>query len=377
MGGGGRFVVAVAAAALVAGPAVPVLTAHAEPLLSRTPAKKVLILNANVKEGFTDKKRDDIRGPGYSDIYHNRELRNFVERIPKVVNRAPDVILLQEVVKRTAAQTARLLTEKLGFDYRVEIGPSSNSTTVRRIQACSDPRLPRGKMAKETAIIINTDTMQAIGEGGFITTRYVCEDAAPERQKRFEQREGMTFRKHAYLRVKEKASSVEFPVVSVHYVTQHKLRSDRVGYRKKADWTRQITGFLQSNYPSDPADQARAVGGDFNNHRCRRRLETIDCELRPFWKEFAEAGYKDGVFQDHNGSNNQIQRQGLFGAGTSNERQRGRIDFVFSRSRICNAAQDVRYQGKALLRDPDRARRLFYSDHRMMFSLITPAGQTC
>ena len=100
------------------------------------------------------------------------------------------------------------------------------------------------------------------------------------------------------------------------------------------------------------------VGGDFNTRRCRAPLETSRCRALPFWRALAEHGYADAVYERHASSPLSLVAHSRRGAHVL-----PRIDFLFVRGRILDAASDRNYDARAT--DPG-----FYSDHRLVWAVV-------
>jgi endonuclease/exonuclease/phosphatase family metal-dependent hydrolase len=315
------WVLAAAALWSVAGSAA----AQEAPALEPSPAGEILVLDANLQEAFIA-----------ADVADPTDMQNFARRAAELLPFAPDVVLLQEVVGPSATNVAGFLSEATGFTYEVTIAPgptafpSADEETGEQVQ-------------QETAILINSQTVKAIGESGFFETRYDPADGI-EGQK-------AKTKLHAFAAVKDVESKSVYPLMSLHFVPNQNFRSEEIGWAYKAEWARAVAEFFDESFPP-PEWGGHVVGGDFNNRRCREVEESRECETFPFWDVMtADNGYSDMIFSA--GAPDEI--------GTAK-----RIDYVFGRLDAKLAASDLAYdQGDKS--DP----ATFYSDHRLIWSLLS------
>ena len=161
--------------------------------MNRSPAGQVLVLSANLKKA---QPRDRVVS----------EILNFMPRVPKAVPFAPDAVLLQEVVGSSAARVAVLLEESTGFGFDVAVSPAPEP-----IVGTEEDQV----VVRNTAILLNRETMQVTGQGGFVASRYSSRDAAPELKPRIKE--------HAHCLARTKSGGIEVPFVSVHFVTNQKF----------------------------------------------------------------------------------------------------------------------------------------------------------
>lgn len=395
---------------------------------AQSPPGKVAILNVNMREGFIAKDQccpanpsgqhstapgsedpptqDDIfwdasncandMDPGPNNKDCQLEVRNLGLRVLEMdefVRRAPDVVVLQEIVHKSAVRAAEALTYRLGFTYEAVVTPTKTSGNypVRarggdetRCSYWEDGNQLQGAEAKylrETAILVNTSTM-TYGTGGYGTSQQRCDEV-----KRNEKIDGRTFRDYAYLWVAEQpdpnhptVAPLEMAVANLHYVRKTTFASDEADTAAKQRWTNNIADELATLFPATPT---RVIAGDFNAKACpgteQERLRCGTDDHTPFWADLKNLhGYYDAVWTVNN-SNAALDQQHCAGDtdpntdGCQNGRRAGRIDYIFAReANICRADHDWKYLADSEL---VAARRTdFYSDHRFVFSQIGAAG---
>lgn len=279
--------------------------------LPASPQGQVLVLDANLKEAF---EVEDVADPS--------DMRAFARRLRRQLPYAPDVLTLQEVNGIAADNVARILSKELGANYAVIVRPND------------DPQFPGG--SRDTAILINTETMErgvkngAPDPGGFVRS------AHPEKAK-----------DHAFASVREKGDDrTRLAVTSAHLLPPNYFADEESGFRAKARMSRRLAKHLEERYPNK---DGHVIAGDFNNRRCAdARREKADCETTPFWNALRREGFDDSIFETY-GANHCLKK---------------RIDYVFTRGlNIVDAGVDSTY-------DPDEDR--FYSDHRFQWTLIEP-----
>jgi hypothetical protein len=284
-----------------AAPAAPAAT---------TDSGQVMVVTANLQEAF-----------GAEDVSNLAEMDVFADRLSRLLSVAPDVLLLQEVRDTSAARVATGLTAATGHNYVVAVdpGPDPWSETSRKV------------IKKETAIVVNADTMTASSAGGFIGTTYTrsqSDGSMPE------------VKKQAYTSLTESASGWRLPMVSLHYTLAQKLAGKAVSDEKRRTWSVKIADFLNTNYPNADHD---TIAGDFNAGRCA----VLPCQIAPFYNALTSEAraYHDCIYTvvDDPG-----------------------VDFIFSTGGVIDAGTDSGY-------DPDAARGTpgFYSDHPFRWAIVS------
>lgn len=296
--------------------------ARAAPVLSESPPGELLVVSMNLQEAFS---ADDVADPA--------DVENFVERLLLQVPHAPDVVMLQEVVRASASEVSDLLTAQTGYQYQVAVSPEETAFPY------PDDSRP-DQVARETAIVVNTNTVTTSGPQGYVETSYAEEDGIPGQRARTKDQ--------AYTGVTEIQSGTSYAVMSVHYIpTQNWFADENVAWEYKAQWSDQLASFLDETFP---ATSTPLLVGDFNNRRCVARDETRDCETLPFWPVLTSThGYTDAVFSA--GAEAEI--------GTEK-----RIDYIFGRPGFGHAASDLEYTEEEKS-DPVT----FYSDHRFLWAV--------
>jgi exonuclease III len=297
--------------------------------MNRSPARKLLVLSANLRKALP---RDLI----------DQEMVNFARRVPEVVPFAPDAVLLQEVVRSSAARVAELLKDTTGFGFDVAVRPGAEPVVGTQ---------GRQTVVRTTAVLLNRRTMRLAGSGGFVDTRYLVKDAAPGVEPRIKE--------HAHCLARTASGRIELVLASIHFVTNEKFAAPTMGFCYKGKWAGQVARFLRDRYPLDDLPQVCVIAGDFNNRRCLMPRERVKCEVWPFWHVLTEQnGLADAVFQRHGGSNESLAAQ---------TRNGKRIDYIFVRGTTFRASHDVDYEAQP--GDPD-----FYSDHRLLWALVGPSA---
>jgi hypothetical protein len=292
--------------------------------LPESPLRQALIVTANVRES---KAGRDLRNPG--------DMRLFVGAVLDEVRYDPDVLLLQEVRRKSARFIVNELSSRTGSNYRLVVDPGPDPWRKGSNKA----------ILTETAIVLNTDTMRTIDGGGYVRTSF----------SRREARRGVkpVTKSHAFMLAGEDGSSFSLPLASVHFSLDSELRTQRVAKRKRKEWARIVSSKLADRYGAKTADRARVIGGDFNAGRCAggTRSWQEDCNLSPFWRYLtADRGYRDSVWT----------ADAMVG-----------VDIVFTNKSVVNAGID---RGKAS-----------YSDHRFRWAIVggddqappvTPSAET-
>lgn len=294
--------------------------------MGTTPESELLVVTGNLQQGHGDPTKSN-------------QMENFAARITGLLPFAPDVLLLQEVSGVSAGKVARLLRRRTPYDYRVLIGPGGDV-----VQRTGD----REEVVWDSAIVVNMDTVQPLGPGGFITTRYDPDDGIPGELARVKQ--------HSYLAVRKSDRLLPVALASIHFVTSLRLVPRTLGFCYKAQWVKEIVAFLNDRYPR--LDHVHIVGGDLNNPRCLELTETVECDQWPFWNTLtSRTGYSDAIYSVHGFSNRALHRQ----ARRGNRVAKPRIDYVFTSAAVLNSSHDVTYGARA-------GQPGFYSDHRFLWA---------
>lgn len=315
-----RLSLAILVIAVVTVPSV----AMAQERTPESPPGRLLIVNNNLQEAFVA-----------SDVADPSDLANFVRRLLDQTTYAPDALLLQEVVNSSAQTVARLMSESTGWTYQVVVAPG---------ESVYQPSGENEQIIRDTAIVINTGTLEAVGEAGFMRSTYAAEDGLSG--------EPVRTKEHAFAAARVIGeSATKVPLMSLHFVpTRNAFPDDETSWAYKDRWVDEIARFFDETYPA-PRWNTPFLAGDFNNRRCVSVDETRSCDTLAFWDSLTSThGYSDAIF--HGGSEDEI--------GT-----RKRIDYMFGRFGSLTAASDLSY-GSAERSDP----AVFYSDHRLMWALV-------
>lgn len=282
-----------------------------------SPEGQLLVVTTNLKEAFDN-----------GDIGENSDMAAYVRRLLNQVPYVPDALMVQEVRRSSAAVVARFLTEATGMSYRVAAKPGDPPWTEKG-----------GKIIdRETAIIVNSATVEVLGRAGRFTTSYETADANPQ--------EPVRVRHHRTLSIREIAGGSSLSLASVHYVQNHFLESYSVGETYKAQWV-QKTARVLDQASGERGTQATVIGGDFNASRGKRDSQTnhshsawlLGITGDPF-------NFLDAVWE--------VTRE-------------GGPDYLLTRAGVIDAGVDIYY-------DTQEAQRAgyFYSDHRFRWALIAP-----
>jgi hypothetical protein len=272
---------------------------------------QVLVVTANLQEAF-----------GSEDLSNLGEIDVFTDRLSTLVPLAPDVLLLQEVRDTSAARVATRLTAITGHDYVVSVNPGPDPWRETDYKV----------IKKETAVVVNADTMTASSAGAYIETTYSRSQSAGG--------DNPEVKKQAYVNLTETASGWKLPMVSLHYTLAQKLASKKISDDKRRAWSVKIADFLNTKYPGADHD---TIAGDFNGGRC----SVLPCQIAPFYSALTSEAraYHDCIFTvvDDPG-----------------------VDFIFSTGGVIDAGTDAGY-------DPDAARgtSAYYSDHPFRWAIVS------
>lgn len=275
----------------------------AAPVPPSTPIDRVAIITANLLEGFSG-----------ADVRDLSEMDVFVDRVLDVVNRVPDVLLLQEVNSRSARYVAAEFSRRVGQSYAViaDAGDKAYRETDTRITK------------RDTAIVINTESMSKAGRSGYIVTRY-----DPGGNAKVE------YKYNARGIVSEVGGTLKLALVSIHVPGGGITRRAKV-----------LAAKLDKAYPSTAPEQFEILGGDFN----QVGIEYVSygqVETHPFWDALTKQfDYADSVYNV------------LIGKG---------VDYVFVRGGVWGAGIDSAYDDRTPKSSPN-----FYSDHKFRWAIVGP-----
>lgn len=267
-------------------------TAPAAHALPASPADRTMFVTANLQEAYKNG----------GDISDRRDMKIFTNRLLDHTPYEPDVLLLQEVRRSSASFVASRLTQQTGNKYVIGFG---GATHPIRQHSLSD-----------TAVLLNTKTMDKKGQGGYITTRHDGKD-----------------KRHAWGVARRRGSDMSFPMVSVHTHRDHMTAASE----KLADE-------LRSKAPSLTSGRYQVLGGDFNQVRRRGNNTAL-----AFWRNLTSRphNYRDALYSARvEGSNS--------------------VDILFAKAGIYAAGFDRSYSLKSAKGDPSR----FYSDHKFRWTVL-------
>ncbi|ROT31366.1 hypothetical protein EF879_17475 [Micromonospora sp. HM5-17] len=234
--------------------------------LAPAPAGELLVVQANLQ--------DAVRP---ADVADQTDLDNFARRLVRTVPAAPDALLLTEVTGPGAERVALALKIATGYRYAARVAPG-------RAVFADDASV------RESAIVVNLDTVRPDGAGGFHQIQ--GED-------------------QAYLPI-SKPGTPPALLVSGHAAGDPAVATD------------ELVAFVDAL----PGDRLPVLGADLRNARCAQAgpRQPIGCEPQRFWTAMADTrGYVD-VFFEH----------GANPAGW-------RSSYLFTRASVAAAAVDSGY----------------------------------
>ena len=268
-----------------------------------TPIDRVAIITANLLEGFSE-----------ADVRDLSEMDVFVERVLNVVDRVPDVLLLQEVNSRSARYVAAEFSRRVGQSYAVitDAGDKAFRETDSRITK------------RDTAIVINTRSMSKAGRSGYIVTRYDRGGNAK-----------VEYKYNARAIVSEVGGTLKLALASIHVPGANITRTSKV-----------LATRLDNAYPSTAPEQFEVLGGDLNQLGITY-VSYGQVETHPFWDALTKRfDYVDSVY-------NVVSGKG--------------VDYVFVRGGVWGAGIDSGYDPGTPKSSPS-----FYSDHRFRWAIVGP-----
>jgi F5/8 type C domain len=234
----------------------------------------VLVVQANLNEALRP-----------ADVADRADLDTFVRTLVESAPRAPDALLLTEVLGPGSRRIAGRLGEATGGDYRVVVAPGTS------------PYLPDGGI-RESAIVVNRDTLRAV-DSGFV--RVQGED-------------------QAYALALQRGGGLRLPLLSTL------VQGDPTTAAP------QVTDFVADTFPvptGDPLRQVEVIGGDWRSTRCVPQLtayQPLGCEPQSFWPHITETqAYRDTLFE------------------RGNDRTTADRDYLFVRGAVRDAWVDAAY----------------------------------
>jgi hypothetical protein len=284
-----------------------------------SPPDQMLVVTTNVQEAW---------GGTTNDMRNMSELDNYVRRLLNQVPFHPDVVLLQEVRRKSAKYIKNLLTDATGDAYGWGWTPPRRPWTQN----------PQRRWEMDSGILINTETTRKLDQGGWIDLTYKRSQAS-DRSIRVETT------RHARVSVAERDGDMSLGAASVHL--QYGRMMARYEDRYQVAWTDKIASTLMNRYPST----TRTFGGDFNQDRCEGQSDVRNCRRAPFWANVTTDpwNYDDMLYRAFLDGDNGV---GL-----------GGVDFIFTRGTTVSAGSDTSYDKN----DPQQ----FYSDHRFFWGVVS------
>ncbi len=273
-----------------------------------SPPRQVMIVSCNLEEAFSGE-----------DVVDPADMQHFVDRVREKCPVAPDMLLVSEVRGASAINVANFLSEVTGFKYEVAVKPGDK------------PEVSPG-VVRDTAVILNVDTMKVMDGGGYIQTDV----------------KGGKSKQHARLLAEEKDGGMKVAGVSVHLPA---AKGEENG------WVSQIAKDLFAAY-ADEGARDFVIAGDFNSSRVvdsgDGKSETSEGTPKRFWNTLTQSsGFVDSIFSRKKEEIDEARRLGAT-----------RTDYIFVKGHVIDAASDLDYVTKR--DDPG----VFYSNHRLVWALV-------
>lgn len=312
-------VAAVALLGSLTSPATASGAAAAPAAMPSTPAGQILVVQANVQEAVRP-----------ADVAETVDLDNFASRLVTTLPGAPDALLLTEVLGSGARHVALALGRATGHRYHVAVAPGDS------------PYLPDGAV-RESAIVINTDTLQLHDNPGFL--RVQSED-------------------QAYALVDKRGRpALRVPLVSAH------------AGGDPAPAAVALAGLLAERYPPGRTPQVDVLGGDFRAARCAEPTAylPIGCSPAPFWDALTQQrAYRDTTFE-RGAEPTARYRNYLFARGDVRE---GYVDAAYRQALPdAQACKDAFDRGEGA-QAPAGCRDRYYADEPFNWALLGPPPPT-
>lgn len=269
-----------------------------------------------------------------ADAADTRDLDTFVRRLTAGTPRPPDVLLLTEVLGPGARHLARALGEATGDRYTALVAPGSSVFA-------SDASV------RESAIVVNTTTMDTVEPGRFV--RVQSED-------------------QAYAVLARHGTRLRLPVVAAHAAGDplpavralHAVVDGSGGGAGKGD-------------DSDGIDTVPVLGGDYRSGRCvdPAPLQPVDCAAGAFWTTLTETyGYEDAFFSRSAAAT--VRQSGyVFAHGTVKD---AHVDTAYAADLPDRAACKADFDAGRSAEASARCRADYYADAPFGWAVLT-AGQ--
>ncbi len=297
------------------------------------PATTVRVAVANLHEGSV------VRRP--ADARDSRDVDRFVARLAARPGRAPDVVLVQEVLSSAGRVAQRLdrhpAMRKQGTDYR-SVTSTAFGTAGGRCQGARDERF---SLVRSSAVLVNRSTVRQVVDAGEVRTWGRWKSARDRIGNR-----GYGCAAHPWARLRVRApgrDAVQMRVQSTHLapVGTAALKSRALIH---------VAGQAASWAAARPRE-AVVLGGDYNLPRCTgpvERPERVSCEQNRGHRVLQSRGLVDAV-RAHRATG----PTGVVGVAR-------RIDFAYTTAPIQEAWWDRCYMAWHVVRWPcSRSRGVF------------------
>lgn len=302
---------------------LPGLMPEAQAACNTSPEGRVVVVSNNVYE--TDKP--DARNPG--------DMRRFVDRMTEMVPTAPDIVLVQEVRKVAVNNIRGYLANKFGCSFSIPVNASKTGW-----RWASRTKI----IGQDTAVIVNTDTMNLEAKG-YVANSYKLSQAAKG--------EPVKVKKAAWVKVTEKDlvpgvgdEPLRIAAASAHYPRSYHFRTFDLAKRLTTRFSKRIANKLGNTLPDDTRNDSKmhVFAGDFNMNRFTNSVDNPT----PMYSAMTSSpyNYKDGVI--------------ALKPGTGNPNP---IDFLFSGGNAVRAESDENNTHNEKAND-------FYSNHDLRWALL-------
>ena len=293
----------------------------------------LLVVTWNLKEAFE-----------HEDLKDNRDMRAAARRLANNLPRHPDVLLLTEVIGKPAQDVASFLSTLTKKTYSVVASALLNTHIVKED--------PPHQTTRDTAIVVNTETMKKVGQVRWLSCAFAHEDADPEA-------EHITTHQEPCVLLEHKPTGKRVAVVAAHFVQHQGIKDTPTENRYKAAWLRDIADEIEKTFPAGPKRAASVIGGDLNVDRCPGQ-EKVKVRERDFWKAMTkDKGYVDAVYAANCETDETLQAQYRRGKRTAEKR----IDYIFVKGNVKVASHDLDY-------DPPEGSPAWATDHRLVWAMV-------